>query len=1048
MNLAAQSVRRPVLTTMVALIVLIVGMVALRRLPIDLMPDISYPSLSINVTYSNADPAVVEQLITRPIEEAMAAVPGVEEINSTSSEGQSQVRLAFAWGTNIDAVATDVRDRLDRVTGRLPEDIERPRLFKFDAASFPIMSLGIVSDMDPVQLREIVDDQIGYRLERVPGVASADVWGGLGRQVQVNLIPERLKALDIPVDQILARVKAANVQLPVGTLYEGRSQRTLRTSGLLASMPQIGETVVAVKQGVPIRLKQVADVSDAFERPTRIARINGKPGIRLSISKQSGKNTVEVARAVRAEMDRIKTDFPQLQIALINDTSTYIQSSIGSVGSAAINGGIIALLVLLFFLRNLRSTLIIGTSIPLSIIATFALMYFNGFTLNIMSLGALALGVGMLVDNSIVVLENIYRLRDEEGKGAIEGSIQGSNEVGAAVVASTLTTVVVFLPLVFIRGISGVMYKQLAIVVSFALLCSLVSALTLVPMMSSRLLKGVFADASGNGRSRLHHWTGVFHHAMDGVYGRALAAALRRPAVTLTIVAVVFTGCIFLATRVGIELMPVTDEGQVRVDATMEVGTRLEVTDLAMKNIERIVQQAVPEAQVMLSSVGGGGHGSGSASGQISLTLKPRRERRRSDSQIAADLRRKLAGIPGITLRTRTGQGFFMFHMASGGTERVQAEVRGYDMNAAYLVAAQIQKMAEKVPGVTDAQLSRESGAPEDWVTIDRLRAAELNLTVQQVSTLLQTLVSGTSAGTFREGENEIDLVVRLKDAEQVGLEPLLDLPVTYIDGRPVALRNVIELHRGSGPVAIERNNQERRISIYANTAGRDPNAVVEDMQQRLRSLPMPEGLAVRFTGDYQEQKDTARELALAIALSLVLVYMVMACLYESLWDPFIVMFSVPLSLIGLVLILFLTRTSFNIQSGIGALMLGGIVVNNAILLVDTTNLLRRRDGMPLRKAVEEAGRRRMRPILMTSLTTILGLLPMAIGIGEGGEVQAPLARAVIGGLSSATFITLLVIPTVYLVIEGWRAKRKAAAPGAPAGAGANASAETRTVVG
>jgi len=1022
-NLARHTVKRPVFTTMAALIVLIVGAIALRRLPIDLMPDISYPSLSIFVAYANADPQVVEQLITKPIEEAMAAVPGVEEINSTSSEGSSSVRLAFAWGTDLEAASNDVRDRLDRVIGRLPDEAERPRLFKFDAASFPIMALGIVGDIDPVYLRQIVDDQFSYRLERVPGVASAEVWGGFGRQVQINLIPERLKSLDIAVDQILSRVTAANVQSPVGTLYEGRTQRTLRTSALHGSLQQVADTVVSVRQGVPVTLGQVAEIRDSFERPSRIARINGKPGIRLSISKQSGKNTVEVAKAVRQELDQLGRDFPQIQITVLNDSSTYIERSIGNVGTSAIFGGLIALAVLLLFLRSVRSSLIIGTSIPLSIIATFALMYFNGFTLNIMSLGALALGVGMLVDNSIVVLENTYRLR-ESGQGAIEGAIQGADEVGSAVLASTLTTVIVFLPLIFIRGISGVMYKQLALVVSFALLCSLVSALTLVPMLSAKLLKQPHADPSGNGRSRLSKWAGSFHDKLDRFYGRMLAAALGRPAVTLITVLVLLAGSALLATRVGSELMPRTDEGQVRIDGSMEVGTRLEITDAAFKNIERIVQDAVPEAQTMLTSVGGGGRG-GSASGQISLTLKPRARRGRSDEQIAADLRRKLAGIPGITLRTRTGQGFFFLRMGGGGTERVQIEVRGYDLAAAAGVAARIQKIAEQVPGVTDAQLSREGGAPEDWVTVDRLRTAELNLTVKQVSALLQTLVSGTGVGTLRQGEKEIDLVVRLKDAEQVGLDRLLELPVTYVDGRPVALRNVVNLHRGSGPVAIERNNQERRISINANTSGRDPNAVVEELQQRLRSLPLAEGLSVRFSGDYEEQKRSSRELALAIALSLVLVYMVMACLYESLRDPFIVMFSVPLSLIGLVLMLFLTRTTFNIQSGIGALMLGGIVVNNAILLVDTANLLRRRDGMSLREAVEQAARRRLRPILMTSLTTILGLLPMAIGFGEGGEVQAPLARAVIGGLSSATFITLLIIPTVYLVIEGRREKKE-----------------------
>jgi HAE1 family hydrophobic/amphiphilic exporter-1 len=1023
MKIPAFAVRHPILTSMVAMIVVILGFIAARRLPLDLMPDISYPVLSISTSYPNSSPTIVEQLITRPVEEAMSAVPGVEEVTSTSSEGNSRVQLSFAWGTNLEAAAADVRDRLDRVVPRLPDDADRPRLFKFDPATIPIMILGAYGEIDPVYLRQLIDEQVAYRLERVDGVASVDVFGGEQREIQVNLLPDRLQLLGVPADQVVARLQSANVEVPLGSVVQGNYERGLRSQALYENLDQLRDTVVAVRQGGPIPLSQVASVSDGSVKVTRIARINGRPGIRLSVSKQSGRNTVQVAAQVRRELGRVRADFPQLELTILNDNSRYIRDALKNVATAALFGALIAVGVLLFFLRSFFSTLIISISIPFSIIATFVLMYFTGITLNVMSLGGLAMGVGMMVDNSIVVLENSFRLR-QGGMPADEAAIQGGGEVTSAVIASTLTTVVVFLPLIFIRGMSGVMYKQLALVVTFALLASLVSALTLVPMMASRLLVRLPED-----RGIVRGLRQAFGR-LEKLYAGLLEGVLRRPLLTVGVIVLAMGACLLLVPLIGSELMPAADEGQVRVSGELEPGTRLGLTDQAFRTLEQQALAATPETQTMVSSVGRGYRSSGSNSGQISLTLVPRRQRSRSDSQIAEDLRRRLGGLPGMTLRTRISQGFFMMRGGSSNVERVQIEVRGFDLGTARKLAGRVRELVQDAPGVTDVQLSQESGVPEDLVVVDRRRVAELNLTVEQVTGLLQTLVAGTQAGNFREVNTEVPIMVRLAGGDTMGMERLLEMPVVSSEGHGIPLANVVRLRRQDGPMAIERKNQERLLTVYVNTSGRDVGSIVTDLRARLRALPVPPGFTIQFTGEWQQQGENFRELAISILLSLLLIYMVMAGQYESLRDPFVVMFSIPLASIGVLAMLFFTGTTFNIQTWIGVLMLGGIVVNNAILLVDTMNLLRRRDGLPLREAVSTAGRRRLRPVLMTSLTTIVGLLPLALGLGEGGEMQAPLARTVIGGLTSSAFITLLFIPCLYLLFERRREARRLAEAG------------------
>ncbi|MEN6427616.1 MAG: efflux RND transporter permease subunit [Phycisphaerales bacterium] len=1025
MRISQLSVHRPIFTIMVVLMVIVLGGVSLFRLPIDLMPDISYPTISISCRYENAGPEEVEELITRPIEEAMSAVPGVEELTSTSVEGQGNVRVTFTWGTDLDTASNDIRDRLDRIIDHLPEEADRPTLRKFDLASFPVLILGASSRLDPVQTRLILEDQVKYRLERVPGVAAVDIFGGLEREIHVSLDPAKINALSIPLDQIVSQVRDGNVNIPAGTIEKGNFEITIRTPGEYTDLRQLQDTVIAMRQGVPIQLKEIASVADSWQKITRIVRVNGEPGIRLAVSKQSGKNTVDVARGALAELERINRDIPQIRIIPIIDTSDYIKNAIRNVGSSAMYGGLLAVAILLVFLRNIRSTVIIATAIPVSIIATFALLYFSNLTLNIMTLGGLALGIGMLVDNAIVVLENIYRIH-EGGEPIEQAAVNGANEVTAAVLASTLTTVVVFLPLVFMRGMSGVMFKQLSIVVTFSLMCSLAVALTLVPMLCAKILSAGPWDATGRRtlNRRLYEASGrLLTHLEDG-YKSVLHTAMRHRVSVVIAATVVLGATLLLTPYIGAELMPASDEGEVRVEVEMQVGTRLDLLDSKFKVIEKIVGENVPEIRSVVVNVGGSRwYGGGGHTGDIRIALVPQSQRTRSSQQIADDLRKKLSGIPGTMVRTRAGQGLFIMRMGATEANKAVVEIRGHDFQTADLLAVRVKEIVDAVDGVADTRISRDPGGPEELIVIDRQKAADMHLTVSRIANALQTILSGTEAGYYRQGGDEFTILVKLRDAEKADLRDILDLTLTNSDGDPVVLRNVVDTAPRSGPVLIERMDQERIITVTAEISGRDMGSVIADIQDNLRSVPVPSGFTIGYGGDYEEQQKSFRELLFSCILALVLVYMVMACQYESLRDPFVVMFSVPLAAIGVLLMLFFTKTTFNIQSFIGCIMLGGIVVNNAILLVDHTNLLRRRDGVPIREAIEEAGRRRLRPILMTALTTILGLVPLALGLGEGGEAQAPMARAVIGGLISSTLITLVFVPVVYSIFErhAWR---------------------------
>jgi hydrophobic/amphiphilic exporter-1 (mainly G- bacteria), HAE1 family len=1027
-NLPEISVRRPIFTTMVTLMIVIIGAVSLSRLQIDMLPDIEMPSLTIRTAYEGASPEVMERLVTQIIEEIVATVPGVEEIMSTSSEGNSTVRVNFVWGTKIDTAAIDVQGMLEDEINELPDDIVTPRVRKFDLSTFPIVILGISSNLDPVELTELIDVQIRYRFARIPGVAQVDTWGAFNREVRIELDPDRVKALGLSMDRVIAAIKDANLDLPAGKIEQGRYEVTLRAPAEFTSLDQIRDTVIVKRDGAAVTLAQIADIKDTYQKLTRMTRVNGQQGIRVAIRKQANANTVEVSKRVLAEIKAANEAYPQIHIVPVINQGNFIERSIKNVARSVLYGGGLAILVLLFFLRNLRTTVAISLSIPISIIATFALMYFGGFTINLMTLGGLALGVGMMVDSSIVVLENIFRRSCENREMPNVAAVKGAQEVGKAIVASTVTTLVIFLPLVFVQGVTGILFKELAYVIIFSLICSLAVSLTLVPMLASRLLKSTLTlQKKRKARvERLIAFSNAFFLGLDNVYLSLLRTVLAHRLVTVFVAAALLGGSLLLFPLIGSEFIPPSDEGAVRVSGKMEIGTRLELVDQQTRKMEKIVYPAVPEAVASVVSVGASGWRPNSgAEGQIVLSLVPASQRDRSNVEIAGDLRRRLEGrIPGMEIRVRAPQGQFLLERLLGGDEGLNIEIRGFDLAVLGALVQRVSEEIKDVPGITDVQTSLEAGVPQQEIRVDRSKIADLDLTVRDVTQLLETAVAGSKAGEYRTGGNSYRILVQLKDAEKRSLDEILNLTLATGSGEQVSLRNLVVTQAGRGPLLIDRKDQQRMFTVKANVAGRDLGSVAREVQTRLNRIPRPMGYDLMVAGNFEEQQKAFHELAISIVLALVLVYMVLACQYESLRDPLVVMFSVPLAAVGVLVTLFITNTTLNVQSYIGCIMLGGIVVNNAVLLVDQAGQLVR-TGMTTREALLEAGRRRLRPILMTTLTTILGLLPLALGIGEGADAQAPLARAVVGGLTGSTLITLMLIPAVYSLFHSEMRKRK-----------------------
>lgn len=1022
MGLPEFSINRPVTITVFCLLAILLGAIAFVMIPVDLLPETIYPTISIRAEYPGAGPEEMETLIARPLEEAFAAAPGVEEITSNCTEGSANVRVGFSYGINLDEAANELRSRLDRRRRDMPEDMDPPILYKFDISQFPIMFLTVNSTtMDPKELRHFIEKTLQPRFERVPGVAQFSVRGGLRREIHVDLNLAKLKALDLPVARVVEVVQRENLNEPIGYVQEGRFEVLLRTKGEFDNLNQIRNLVVTTREGVPVYIRDIAIVEDSHEEIRQLVSVDGKPAIRLFVNKQSGANTVKVSDSVWEEIAKVNRDYPNINITASGDSAEFIKRAIRNVRESAWQGSLLAVFVLLFFLSSFSSAVIIGVAIPISVISTFALMYFNGFTLNTVSFGGLALGVGMLVDNAIVVLENIVRHR-EEGKGAREAAIIGSREVGMAITASTLTTVAVFVPVVFIQGVSAVTFQQLAYVVSFSLLCSLVVALTIVPLLCSRYLT---TSRDSNARvsvaMKLFHSSSAFIDRVAGSYGRLISWSLAHPKAVLGSAAATFALSLYLMPLIGIELQPEVDEGELRVMVELEPGTRVAVTNDMMGRLEQVVREHVPEVRTMMTESGGGGfQNNGQNVGELRIRLKDRSERTRSAAEIASILRRELVIEPAMLVRVSISSGMYRRASASGsqGGDRLSVEVRGHDLETLQQLADRVQEVMSRIPGVADVQISRRPGLPEMVVLVDRDKASTLGLNVSDVADTFRTAVGGRRSSMYREEGDEYNILIRLQENDRLALSQIGGVALSTPTGRTVLAESVVQMRRQEGPVSIDRKDQERIIIVSGTPDGRDLGSIVGDLDTELRQIDRPQGYEFAYGGEYEDQQKSFRDLTFAAILALVLVYMVMAAQFESWRDPFIVLFSIPLASVGVVLVLLLTGTTFNMQAFLGVIILVGIVVNNAIVLIDYTNLMRREHKMELYEAIVISGSRRLRPILMTTITTVLGLVPMALGIGEGGELQAPLARTIIGGLTTSTLITLVVIPVVYMLLE------------------------------
>lgn len=1028
MNLPKAAIHRPVLTTMVFVALMILGAVSFTRLQVDLLPDIDFPSVSVTTSYEGAGPEEIETLITRPIERAVSTISGIERVSSLSAEGRSRVSLRFVWGTDLAESLNDVRAAVERVKGDLPEDAESPVVYKFDLGNLPVIYLGLAGELEATELRQLAEMELGPRLERIDGVASSEVRGGQKREIHILLNIQRLQALNLTPQAVVDALRQQNRNVPVGVVEQFDDNILMRSVGEATSVDDFADIVVDVRadsSGIqnPVFLSEVAQIVDTFEEANNLVRINGVPGIRLSISKQSDANTVEVANKVLAEIESINRDYHgKAHLTVLEDTSEYIKDSIANVQTSILIGSILAVLVLLFFLRDLRSTAIIATAIPISAIGIFTLMYQFDVTLNMISFGGIALGIGMLVDNAIVILENIFQ-KLEEGEPPENAALEGASEVAAAVFASTTTTLVVFVPVIFLTGFASIFFGQMAFVVGFALVCSLAVALTLVPMLAAKFLK-----PKSNHMSSDKGLIGGFLTGIEDAFGRLADWALNHTITSLIVAALLLAGALALTPLIGTELMPSEDQSEVRVSLDMPVGTRIELTAAALEKIETRIPELIPEMLSMRTIAGTPGPWSsrGEESGTIEMKLTKPGARTRSSEEIANAIRPLVTGLtPDANVRVRAGGGLWILRVLRGGGERLEVQVRGYDLDTGDQVAQQMKTLMEGVDGIASAQVSRESGVAELQLVPNRKKLAALGVTPTLVASQIQTYIQGSRATVFRTQGDEFNVLVRLPVADREGIDAVLDAPVVLPGVGTLPFREVVEVRSTLSPQIIDRENQRRVVELDAVLTGeRDLGSLTNDLRAQIRQAPIPDGFTVLVQGESEEQGKTFSGLIIGLILAVSLVYMVMAGQFESFTQPLYIMFSIPFAAIGVLAMLAATGTTFNMQSFLGCIILVGIVVNNAIVLIDYINLMRTKHNYTVLEAVRTSVRRRLRPVLMTSATTTFALIPIALGWGEGGETQAPLARVVIGGLFVSGLISLVVIPVIYNAIEGWLERR------------------------
>ena len=1024
------ALRYPVSTFLIAVTITVLGFVSLAQLPIDLLPSISIPTVSVSTNYPGASPLDMEQTVTVPIERAVSSVNNVDYVQSSTREGSSRVQVYFNWGANTDVAMVDIIQRVNRATRNMPDGVQQPTVQRFDVTSRPVCNIVVFGDMDQRNLYDLAANVIEPQIEHLPGVAQAPVSGGLIREIHVTLDRNRLLALRVPIQSVLTAIANSNLTLPSGDLKSGPFDYALKTESRFNVVRPMQDIVVKTVAGVPIPISAIGTVEDSYKEQTEIVRINGKPGLTLPVQKLANANTVDVVSRVRQALTHLAGVPPTVQLSISSDQSLYIRQTTSGLAREALLGALLAMLVIIVFIRSFRGTVITMVAIPLSILVTFIYFRFGNVTLNIMTFGGLALAVGRLVDDSIVALEvssRHYALR-REGETKMAATLAAAQEVASPILVSTLATVIVFLPVIFLTGVAKLMFVPLTITIAVALFGSYFVSRTVTPLMCYQWLepeRPLDRAATGLGeRLRI-----LFHDAverLDAAYERALRWTLaRRRFVLLSI-----TGLALLSAPlfkfIGTEFFPDQDESQFSVSLRLPVGTRVEETSRMAAQVEQILQQNVPEIQAMITDVGGGGgRSSGTHAGSIQVTLVPPNRRHRSAAQIANAVRPLLQRLPGATATVSAG-GFLRFLLNFGSSAPIDIQIQGFDLAAGSRLAAQVAGIARSTPGATDVQVSREDNLPELRVNIDRDKAGVLGISAGDVANAVSACITGAVASTFTDTVTGVasDVLVRLDQRFRSSPEDLQDIVLATAGGQIVLLGNIATITRANSPVQIDRKNQQRLVEVTANVTGRDLGSVAADIGRKTNKLDLPAGFSISQSGNVEQQNKTFRGLLMAFALALLLVYVVMASQFQSLVDPFIIMFTVPLGMVGVLWALFLTNTTLSVTSFQGIIVMVGVVVSNGILLVDYTNRLRA-NGLELHEAVVKAGRTRLKPILMTSLATVLGMVPMALGLG-GESTQAPLAIAVIGGLSVSTALTLFFVPNLYTLFEA-RFKRKPA---------------------
>lgn len=1030
MKLPELSIRRPVFISMIFVGILVLGLMSLKMLPVDLMPDITLPSVGIVTIYPGATPKDVETLVTKPIEDYVSTVPNLKEVTSRSLENISVVSMKFAWGTDMDEASNEIRSRIDMAKRVLPDDIDNPVIFKFDMSMWPILFYGIDAEQSYPKLREIIEDKIVNPLKRVPGVAIISVFGGLYREIRVSIDRARLEGYGIPIQQVVQAIQSANLSVPAGGLKTGKREWTVRVPAEVTSPDELNKIVIGYIQGippyfnsVPIYLKDIAKVEDTFKEMESVVTINGKPGVLMMIQKQSGSNTLEVVDRVKKELNELEKTLPKdIHFRISQDASDFIRQSISNLTETVIIGGILVILVIFLFLRQITGSVIVGITIPFSLIIAFIFMYLLNYTINMMTLTALAIAVGMVVDDAIVIYENIFRHR-EKGIPSVEASLYGASEVGLAVTASTLTIVAVFLPIIYVHGIAGIMFKQLGFVICVVILASLFASLTLTPMMSSIMLKSINNNSNNGIFSKLYEFSERAFVRVENFYGNLLGWSLNHKKKTILAGIVIFVLSIMLLPFVGTEFFPEEDQGQVNGSVELPPGTRVEETEKVMNKLNEIVLNEVPESKVFFTRAGRTESGWATLIGRredsniimFGATLVKKRERKRSNRDIAYFLNRKMREIPGVRV-TDFYTADPMQGAALGGTKPLAYEIYGEDLARTYEIALEVQDILKHNEFVTDITISLEEGKPELAVLIDRDKASSVGITPAQIVDTLRTYFAGRAVSKYREGGKEYDIVVKLDEKDRSKLTDIENAVIRSPAGN-VYLKNIAQITWEIGPIEIDRKNQSRMIKVEAGVYGKSLGEVANAIKKELKKIHLPENVFITESGALKEQQESFNVLGIALILSVILVYLVMAAEFESLRHPFIIMFSVPFAITGVIWGLLISGKPFSLISFVGIISLVGIVVKNAIVLVDYTNILRAR-GVPLYDAIKTAGTTRLRPVLMTAFTTVFGMLPLVLSKAEGSEFWNMLGLTVISGLLVSTFITLVFVPCIYAIIN------------------------------